>query len=584
VLARLAELARRVAAGIEERTGARPFASWTELPVPGGARFGHVSGPVLLLLVALQALSGFVLALHYAPSVGTAWASIVFFEERIRAGAFIRGLHSWGASAVVLALVFHFAQVAWRGAYKKPREVTWTLGLLLGVLVLVFAHTGYALPWDQKGYWSTKVATGIAGATPVVGPLAQRVAVGGEDFGNLTLTHFYAVHVILLPVLLVLLLGLHLKAFRKNGPTPPEGVVDAKPGGGEGGTAPTQALAPPWFPAQTFRNLVAFLVVGGALALLAWQKGAPLEAPADPAGGFQPRPEWYFLPLYQLLKFFPSRLEFVGSEVIPGIVFTAFLLLPWIDRGPSRAPSARRLALAIAFVPLGVAVVFGSLSVLEDAGSADLKRHRDAEAKDARLARRLFRENGGVPPEGPLALLDRYPPRLGERVFHESCASCHDGPDLKGPDLRDYLSPRWLELVIRDPAQLYGKRDTMGKADAHPDELRALAVYMASLEAAQVPGLDASLVARGKTLFAAKECDACHDVGGRGGAKPGTREEDLTGYGSEEWLVAFIQEPWRFFGKKNDAMPAFADKLTANELHALAVYLRGLKRPASEDD
>src|SRR4051812_4912441 len=180
------------------------------MPVPGGARFAHSVGAVLLGVVALQALTGFVLAMHYAPSVTTAWASIVFLEERIRGGAFIRALHSWGASAVVIGVFAHLVACAVRRAHREPREVTWILGVLLLLLVLVFAHTGYLLPWDQKGYWSTRVATSIAGATPVVGAKLQRFAVGGEDQGNLTLTRFYAVHVILLPFLLVLLLGAHL--------------------------------------------------------------------------------------------------------------------------------------------------------------------------------------------------------------------------------------------------------------------------------------------------------------------------------------------------------------------------------------
>ena len=319
-------------------------------------------GTVLLLFVALQLLTGFVMALHYSPSVATAWASVVFLEERIQGGRFIRGLHAWGASAIVILLLVHFARSVWTGAYRKPRQLAWGLGLALALVVFVFAHTGYLLPWDQKGYWATKVATGIAGATPVIGSRLQRVAVGGEDYGNLTLTRFYAVHVILLPATLVFLLVAHLRASRKD--------------------------RPPVDPAARLVHLATFVVVAGAFAAFVHHAGgAPLEAPADPTGGFEPRPEWYSLPLYQLLKFFPGRLEFVGAEVIPAAILAVLLLLPWIDRSKETGVSRRLPVLALAFAPFVVAALFGLLSVNEDANSAELKEHRRQEAADARLAR-----------------------------------------------------------------------------------------------------------------------------------------------------------------------------------------------------
>src|SRR5579871_4223626 len=192
---------------MESRTGVAAGPLWK--PVPGGARFLHVPGTVLLLTVALQFLTGFVIALHYAPSVTTAWASIVFFEDRIRAGWLVRGLHAWGASAIVLLALIHLVQVAWTGAYRKPRELNWMLGLAL----------------------------------PVVGTTLQRVAIGGEDQGNLTLSHFYAVHVILMPLLLLLVVGAHLTLFRRHGPTPPAAVSEDAP-------------SVSWFPHQTLRDLL----------------------------------------------------------------------------------------------------------------------------------------------------------------------------------------------------------------------------------------------------------------------------------------------------------------------------------------
>ncbi|HZU99213.1 MAG TPA: cytochrome b N-terminal domain-containing protein [Planctomycetota bacterium] len=548
---------------IESRTGF-PGATIFK-PVPGGARFLHVPGTVLLLVIALQFLTGFVIALHYAPSVTTAWASIVFFEDRIRAGWLVRGLHAWGASAIVLLALIHLVQVAWTGAYRKPRELNWMLGLALLVLVLVFAHTGYLLPWDQKGYWSTRVATGIAGATPVVGTTLQRVAIGGEDQGNLTLSHFYAVHVILMPLLLLLVVGAHLTLFRRHGPTPPADVSD---------DAPAQS----WFPYQTLRNLIGFGVVAATMGYLAVRShGAPLEAPADPASDFQPRPEWYFLPLYQLLKGFPPGTEFVGSEVLPGLILLALALLPWIDRSPVRDAKKRLVPLLLVFVPLGGAVLMGSLSVMEDAGNKELAAHRRAEAKDAALARRLFHEQGGIPAAGPLALLDRYPPRRGARLYDEHCGGCH-GRNAKGPDLQGYLTQRWLEQVIREPGTLF-KHDSMGQTDAKPDELAALAVYVASLDSSRATSLDAARVAKGKALFDDKQCNSCHDVTK---ISPDDEGPSLAGYGTKEWLVALMKNPAVYFGDSKNKMPAFAGKLSEADLDAIAGHVRGLQSPSDE--
>src|SRR5579883_2168726 len=519
---------------IESRTGF-PGATIFK-PVPGGARFLHVPGTVLLLVIALQFLTGFVIALHYAPSVTPAWASIVFFEDRIRAGWLVRGLHAWGASAIVLLALIHLVQVAWTGAYRKPRELNWMLGLALLVLVLVFAHTGYLLPWDQKGYWSTRVATGIAGATPVVGTTLQRVAIGGEDQGNLTLSHFYAVHVILMPLLLLLVVGAHLTLFRRHGPTPPADVSD---------DAPAQS----WFPYQTLRNLIGFGVVAATMGYLAVRShGAPLEAPADPASDFHPR-----------------------------LILLALALLPWIDRSPVRDAKKRLVPLLLVFVPLGGAVLMGSLSVMEDAGNKELAAHRRAEAKDAALARRLFHEQGGIPAAGPLALLDRYPPRRGARLYDEHCGGCH-GRNAKGPDLQGYLTQRWLEQVIREPGTLF-KHDSMGQTDAKPDELAALAVYVASLDSSRATSLDAARVAKGKALFDDKQCNSCHDVTK---ISPDDEGPSLAGYGTKEWLVALMKNPAVYFGDSKNKMPAFAGKLSEADLDAIAGHVRGLQSPSDE--
>src|SRR2546428_602933 len=149
-------------------------------------------------------------------SAAGAWASVAYVQDQMVLGWLVRGLHSAGASAMVVLIVLHMLQVALYGAYKRPREVNWIVGVMLLGLVLGFALTGYLLPWDQKGYWATQVATGIMGSVPGGEPLRVLLQ-GGSEYGNLTLTRFYALHVFVLPIGLAVLLGIHLALFRKHG-------------------------------------------------------------------------------------------------------------------------------------------------------------------------------------------------------------------------------------------------------------------------------------------------------------------------------------------------------------------------------
>jgi ubiquinol-cytochrome c reductase cytochrome b subunit len=556
-------LLSRVLDFLESRAGARALGrAALDEPVPGGARWSSVSGSLLAGLLAVEMLTGLVLALYYSPSVTTAWASIVFLEERIRCGGLVRALHVFGASAIVLAIAAHYLKVVVSGAYKKPRELIWLTGLLLLLVLFGILVTGSLLPFDQSGYWGTRVRMSFAGAIPGIGHEVQAVAQGGEEIGNLTLTHFYALHAMLLPALAVGLYLIHRALARKKGRTEPLG---SDPG----------APAARYFPGQAFRDTAAIALVLGALLALSLHQGrAPLEGPADPTSDYEPRPEWYFLPLFQLLKYFPGPVSFIGLFVIPGAVVALLFLLPFYDRSDSRAPSARGRPLLLALGPIACALGLGALAAVRDAADEKLAKHRRDAADDARDARAIFLKNGGVPAEGPLALFDLDPVRRGKRVFHESCAPCHalDGRSgMKGPDLGGYLSPGWLSQVIRSPAEprFFGEHDSMGNTDAKPQELAALVEYVRSLDTAQK--VDAARVEQGRKLFQAMECSQCHEVEGtKSGDGP-----NLAGYGSDEWLMAFFKKPGapRFYGAKN-RMTAFEGKLSDVDLASVVVYLR----------
>jgi ubiquinol-cytochrome c reductase cytochrome b subunit len=538
---------------LDERTGWRASLSRAlDEPVPGGAKWAYVFGSLLVFLLVVQAVSGIVLASYYSPSTSAAWASVAYLQTQVGLGWLMRGLHSTGASAIVLAATVHLLQVTLFGAYRKPREVNWWVGLgLLGVM-FAFALTGYLLPWDQKGYWATQVATSLLGATPVIGPPLKRIVQGGAAYGNLTLTHFYALHVIALPALAVLLVVAHIKLFRKHGVTP----------GWRQSADELRARTQPFWPDQLLRDFLAMaLVLAGMLAWSWKMHGARLDPPADPASAYDARPEWYFLPLYQLLKYFPGSLEIAAAVGAPLVVFGVLFALPLIDRGPDRSPRKRWLFIALVVAILGGA---GALSVQahrDDAGNKSYQAFR--KRTDEQAERALALATQGVPPAGGTAVWDNDPNARGRRLFAERCSGCHmlggEG-ERKAPDLDGWSSKAWLRAFLKDPqnARFYGKTKIKG--------MKPVPVEGADFEAL-VDWLYDGKDEKGKQLFADLSCSDCH---GDGDGVP-----DLDGRASEDWIKRFLSDPSdnHFFDGKNQ-MPKFRGKLSDDDLGALVALLR----------
>lgn len=170
----------------------------------------HTLGSATLFVFVVQVITGTLLAMNYVPSPDHAYDSVRYINEQVFLGRFLRGLHKWGATLMVVLVLLHMLRVYFMGAYKYPREVTWLLGVALLLLVTVFSFTGYLLPWDQKAYWATAVGANMAGQTPVAGSYIAKILKGGEEMGVATLTRFYALHVLVLPILTALLIGIHL--------------------------------------------------------------------------------------------------------------------------------------------------------------------------------------------------------------------------------------------------------------------------------------------------------------------------------------------------------------------------------------
>ena len=185
----------------DQRTGYKKLVHETLYEnVPGGARWRYVWGSTLAFCFSIQVITGLALWVAYSASSQTAWESVYYIQHEMWGGWFLRGLHHYTAHAMTVLLVFHLMQVVIDGAYKAPREINFWSGVVLLLLVLALSLTGYLLPWDQKGFWATKVATSIAAITPFIGPELQKLVVGGSDYGHHTLTRFFALHAGIIPV------------------------------------------------------------------------------------------------------------------------------------------------------------------------------------------------------------------------------------------------------------------------------------------------------------------------------------------------------------------------------------------------
>lgn len=170
----------------------------------------YTLGSATLFVAVMQGITGILLTLYYVPTPDHAYDSVVYITTQLPGGWFIRGLHHWGASALVVLVVLHLLRVFYFGAYKYPREATWLTGVGLFLVVIGFGFTGYLLPWDQKAYWATTVGTRIAGVAPFVGPLILRIMRGGDELSALTLARFFGVHIWVLPASLAVLILVHL--------------------------------------------------------------------------------------------------------------------------------------------------------------------------------------------------------------------------------------------------------------------------------------------------------------------------------------------------------------------------------------
>jgi ubiquinol-cytochrome c reductase cytochrome b subunit len=521
-------------------TGLRKFL-YEEIPASSG--WHQVFGSVALFLILVQFFTGAMLAFNYAPTPGDAYSSLRYILTEVTAGRLMRGLHHWGASMIIVIVVLHMVQVFLWGAYKKPREGTWVVGVILFLLTLAYGLTGYLLPWDNRAYWGTVVTTKIGATVPIMGPYVSRLLASTGDIGVVTFARFYGLHVLLLPPATLLLIVLHVYLVRRHGVAP----------------APGDDLAPKksFFPEQVFKDTVAVFIAFAILFVMAIVVKVPLERMADPTDiSYTPRPEWYFLFLFETLEVLKKLPDVVGTVILPTIGILALILAPFIDR--SKMVRVRQRTLAMGIVLLA-GLGWGGLTLAAKLGTPPQSA---AEAIDF---------------SGPTQWMQLTAQEMaGIHYFRqENCESCHNvtGDQPKnGPNLINTAKRHdsdWLMKHFMDPAGAT-KGSAMKPVDLNDAALKDLTALMLKLtpDNGDVVGTAPDFAVDGAMVFQKNSCAACHSLNGVGG-KIGPALNGLAQRRNEAWVIQHFQEPQKM--SKGTSMPPY--KFNATDMQNIVSYL-----------
>lgn len=426
-------------------------------PVPANLGWAYVFGSATMTLFAVQIITGICLAMVYVPAPDQAYESLLELNAT-SLGHLLRAIHNTSASAMILMLLIHMAQVFLWGAYKYPREMTWLVGVVLFLLTFGLGFSGQVLRWDQTAYWSVGVGASMAGRVPVLGPYLVDLLVGGPNVGAHTLGRFYSLHVFLLPGLLIGFLMLHLYLVLKHGVSAPPvpGKLD-NPATYHAEYEKELEKGQPFFPEAAGKDLIfCGLTLLTVLGVAIWMgPDGPGEPPDPTLIQSNPRPDWYFLPLFALLALSPPQYETFLILVLPVVAVGILFLLPFVSGSGERAPTRRPVAVLtvlVLFVGYGVLAWLGyksPWSPVMGAWSADPVPVRLLEART------------------PLEL-------QGAVVLqNKQCRNCHalDGKGgQRGPDLTE-VGGRLTRDQLRDQVTLGGSNMANGNMPAYGDQL-----------------------------------------------------------------------------------------------------------------
>jgi len=449
-------------------------------PIPGGARFAYIFGSGLLFIFISQVITGVFLALYYVPSADHAHTTVAYITKAVTAGSFLRSLHAYGSSAMVVVLLLHLSQTYIYGAYKGRREILWLSGCVLFALILGMAFTGYLLPWDQRAYFATAVGTNAASEIPGIGESVKRMMRGGTEMGTLTISRFFVAHVFLIPACIFALVASHIFLFRKAGAA---GPVDENP------FEPKQKPEL-FYPRQVLMDLslTALLIIG--LGLLCFFVPMQLGPPANPADAqYVPRPEWYYLPIFQWLKYWHGSASVIGVLIIPTVLALAIVALPFLDRSIERRPWNRPVAMgAYAFVMCTLIGLGLRSQYLDKHDSGVAQQLAKQKTEEQEYMRKPFEPelSSGSLTAANVALADPVAAK-GKAIFEaNSCNACHgDGgvgtaaaPALVG--LSSKVSAEQVAELFKHPTAKM-TAGGMPPIDLPPDDLKALIAYVESL-------------------------------------------------------------------------------------------------------
>ena len=333
----------------------KPLQKQLRKPLPKHISWFHTLGSMSLFLFISQVLTGILLLVYYRPTVGEAFESVKFIMTTAHAGWLYRQIHAWGANLMILVVFLHMLRTFLTGSFKKPRELTWVVGVVIFIMTLVFGFTGYLLPWNQLAYWATTVGTEIAGAVPWIGEFTKTLLRGGSGVGAETLSRFFVIHVIVLPWLLFFIVAIHLFLVRYQGIATMDRVDEEK--------QPKEGEGIPFFPHHVVKEGIVFFVLLGILITLSIMAPFELGEKADPLSTPHAiKPEWYFLPMYQVIKYFPKLIGIFVTGLAPLLL----LVWPFLDKSRERRLFKRPVSLTIGILTISSLLFFGVLGHLSE--------------------------------------------------------------------------------------------------------------------------------------------------------------------------------------------------------------------------
>jgi ubiquinol-cytochrome c reductase cytochrome b subunit len=428
--------------------------------LPSRTGWSAVIGTLCALNFLLLVVTGMVLAFYYVPSPEKAWDSVQFISKDVPMGSVLRGLHHWGSGTMVTLVCIHLLATYIQGSYMQPRRLTWITGVLLFLCTLGLGFTGYLLPWDMKAYWATMVASTIPAQLPGFGEYISRFFLGGDGMSGFTLTRFYAVHTLILPACVVLFMAAHIYLIRLHNLSDPRERMS-----GENVPPEERETCYRFYPEHINRAAAAFAALFIALLLLAAAVPAPME---DPAGTFiadyLPRPEWYYMWLFQLLTYFSGAWEIIGSLLLPIAGIVLLFAVPFLSESRIKGLVNRPIVTTVSSMCI-ICLAFLTAMAYVDVSPYNLtvtipSRQLNAEEQK------------------------------GLKLYVErECAYCHnilgEGGRRTGPDLSNVVrkkrSEKYLTDYIKEPARVFSA-STMPSYALKEEELTYLASFLRSLD------------------------------------------------------------------------------------------------------